>query len=86
MLLRISFFHTLLYYIMLKYSTYLLRSNTLHCTVRYSNVTVLDYTLLKELLSLPPNERDLAVFKKSLDDYDNFVSVDNDENIMDPLE
>ena len=54
--------------------------------MKYSNVTILDYTLLKELLALPPNERDLAVFKKSLDDYDNFVSVDNDENIMDPLE
>lgn len=86
MLQSISLFYTLLYYIMLKCSTYLLRINTLHCTVRYSNVTVSDYTLLKELLALPPNERDLAVFKKSLDDYDNFVSVDNDENIMDPLE
>ena len=86
MLQSISLFHILLYYIVLKCSTYLLRSNTLHCTVRYSNVTVLDYTLLKELLALPPNERDLTVFKKSLDDYDNFVSVDNDENIMDPLE
>ena len=41
---------------------------------------------LKVLLDLPPNERDLAVFKRSLDDYDNFVSVDNDDNIMDPLE
>ena len=49
---------------MLKCRTYLLRSNTLHCTVRYSNVTVLDYTLLKKLLALPPNKRDLAVFKK----------------------
>ena len=39
---------------------------------------------LKELLALPPNERNLAVFKR--DDYDNFVSVDDDDNIMDPLE
>ena len=86
MLQSISLFFTLLFHIMLKCSMYLLRSNTLYYTVKYSNVTVLEYNLLKELLALPPNERDLAVFKKSLDDYDNFVSVDNDENIMDPLE
>ena len=66
MLQIISLFYTLLYYIMLKYSTYLLRSNTLHCTVRYSNVTVLDYTLLKEVLSLPPNERILLFLKRVL--------------------
>ena len=64
MLQSISLFYTLLYYIMLKCSTYLLRSNTFHCTVRYSPVTVLDYTLLKELLALPPNERDLLFLKR----------------------
>ena len=40
---------------------------------------------LKRLLALPPNERDLCDLK-SLDDYNNFVSVDDDENVMDPLE
>ena len=41
---------------------------------------------LKGLHALPSNERDLGVLEQSLDDYDNFVSVDDDDNIMDPLE
>lgn len=58
--------------------------DNIHC-MKEGNDCHAGLSKLKELLALPPNERDLA-FKRSSDDNDNFVSVDDDDNLMDPLE
>ena len=58
--------------------------DNIHC-MKEGNDCYAGLSKLNELLALPPNERILA-FKRSSDDNDNFVSVDDDDNLMDPLE